>query len=77
MEPSLGTGNFIGMMPYDMLNESSIHGVELDTITGGIAQMLYPSAKVEISGFEEANVPDNFYDWLFQMYLLEIIRYTT
>ena len=45
-----------------MLNESSIHGVELDTITGGIAQMLYPSAKVEISGFEEANVPDNFYD---------------
>ena len=62
LEPSLGTGNFIGMMPYDMLNESSIHGVELDTITGGIAQMLYPSAKVEISGFEEANVPDNFYD---------------
>lgn len=50
------------MMPYDMLNESSIHGVELDTITGGIAQILYPSAKVEISGFEEANAPDNFYD---------------
>lgn len=44
------------------LNESSIHGVELDTITGGIAQILYPSAKVEISGFEEANAPDNFYD---------------
>ncbi len=62
MEPSLGTGNFIGMTPYDMLNESSIHGVELDTITGGIGTNALSVCKVEISGFEEANVPDNFYD---------------
>ena len=61
LEPSMGIGNFFGCMPKN-LSESKLYGVELDSITGRIAQMLYPDAKIDIKGFEETDYPDNFFD---------------
>lgn len=61
LEPSMGVGNFFGCMPEE-LSDSKLYGVELDKITGRIAKLLYPNAKVEIKGFEETNYPDNFFD---------------
>lgn len=61
LEPALGTGRFFGCMPEKM-QDSSLYGVELDSITGRIAQQLYPQANVQISGFEKAEFPDNFFD---------------
>lgn len=61
LEPSMGVGNFFGCMPEE-LSDSKLYGVELDKITGRIAKLLYPNAKVEVKGFEETNYPDNFFD---------------
>ena len=61
LEPSCGIGNFIGMLPKSMENEK-IYGVELDTISAGIAQQLYQKSTIAAQGFEEANVPDSFFD---------------
>ncbi|MCH5213456.1 MAG: DEAD/DEAH box helicase family protein [Oscillospiraceae bacterium] len=61
LEPSCGVGNFFGMLP-DGMSESKLYGVELDSITGRIAQKLYPHADIKVQGFEETNMPDNFYD---------------
>jgi len=60
LEPSMGVGNFFGMLPYSMRN-SELHGVELDSITGRIAKQLYPEAEVTVAGFETTNRP-GFYD---------------
>ena len=63
MEPSSGTGNFVGAMPTDMSEKvRSWTMVELDNITGHIAKYLYPNADVRIQGFEKANIPNNFMD---------------
>lgn len=62
LEPSLGTGNFIGMMPEDMMNESAIYGVELDEISGRIAQNLYPKASIQINGYEKTTFPNHYFD---------------
>lgn len=63
LEPSSGTGNFVGAMPTDMSEKvRSWTMVELDNITGHIAKYLYPNADVRIQGFEKANIPDNFMD---------------
>lgn len=61
LEPSCGIGHFIGMMP-DSMSESKIYGVELDTISAGIAQQLYQKTSIAAQGFEEANIPDSFFD---------------
>ena len=62
LEPSMGIGNFYGMMPETMRSKSALNGVELDSITGRIARQLYQKANVEISGFEQTKYPDNFFD---------------
>ena len=61
LEPSCGIGNFIGMLPQSMEN-AKIYGVELDPISAGIAQQLYQKSSIAARGFEEANVPDSFFD---------------
>lgn len=61
LEPSCGIGHFIGMMP-DSMSESKIYGVELDTISAGIAQQLYQKTSIAAQGFEDANLPDSFFD---------------
>jgi N12 class adenine-specific DNA methylase len=62
LEPSLGVGNFFAMMPKDLKDRSQLAGIELDPLTGGIAQKLYPDANIQIKGYQESNTPDNFYD---------------
>ena len=60
LEPSMGVGNFFGLLP-DSMSNSELHGVELDSITGRIAQQLYPEAEITVAGFETTNRP-GFYD---------------
>lgn len=62
LDPSMGTGNFFGCMPRDMMKKSSLRGIEIDGLTSRFARMLYPSALVEHTGFEKASLADNFYD---------------
>ena len=61
LEPSCGIGHFIGMLPEEM-KESKIYGVELDTISAGIAQQLYQKSSIAAQGFEETSLPDSFFD---------------
>jgi len=61
LEPALGIGNFFGMLPEEMQN-SRLVGVELDSLTGRIAKQLYQNADIRVQGFEEALLPDNFFD---------------
>ena len=61
LEPSAGVGHFFGAMPEDMRG-SKLYGVEKDDISGRIAKLLYPKAKIRIDGFEETQFPDNFFD---------------
>ena len=61
LEPSCGIGNFIGMLPQSM-QDSKVYGIELDTISAGIAQQLYQKSSIAAQGFEEVNVPDSFFD---------------
>lgn len=61
LEPSCGIGNFIGMLPITM-HDSKIYGVELDTISAGIAQQLYQKSSIAAQGFENVNIPDSFFD---------------
>ena len=60
LEPSMGVGNFFGMLP-DTMADSRLYGVELDSITGRIAKMLYPQADITVAGFETTDRRD-FYD---------------
>lgn len=61
LEPSCGTGNFFGLLPESMQN-SKLHGVEIDSLTGRIAKQLYQKANIAIEGFEKTNLPDNHFD---------------
>lgn len=61
LEPACGTGNFIGLLPADMAG-SKAYGVELDSISGRIAQQLYQSASISVNGFETVQMPDSFFD---------------
>lgn len=61
LEPSLGIGNFFGCLP-ERLSDSRLYGVEIDPVSAEIARLLYPSAKIEIKGFQETAYPDNFFD---------------
>lgn len=62
LEPSMGIGNFFGMMPADLKDRSQLAGIELDPVTGGMAQMLYPDAAIKVMGYQESKTPDDFYD---------------
>lgn len=59
LEPSMGVGNFFGLLPESMAN-SQLYGVELDSITGRIAKQLYPEAEITVAGFESTNRPGFF-----------------
>ncbi|MDU6598427.1 MAG: SNF2-related protein [Finegoldia magna] len=61
LEPSAGTGRFIGNLPEEM-NESDFYGVELDSISGKIAKHLYPNANIQVKGFEDTNFSNNLFD---------------
>ena len=61
LEPSCGTGNFFGLLPESMQN-SKLHGVEIDSLTGRIAKLLYQKANIAIEGFEKTNLPDDHFD---------------
>ena len=61
LEPSCGTGNFFGLPPESMQN-SKLHGVEIDSLTGRLAKQLYPKANIAIEGFEKTNLPDDHFD---------------
>ena len=61
LEPACGTGNFIGLLPADMAG-SKAYGVELDSISGRIAQQLYQNASISVNGFETVQMPDSFFD---------------
>lgn len=61
LEPSCGTGNFFGLLPESMQN-SKLHGVEIDSLTGRIAKQLYQKANIAIEGFEKTNLPDAHFD---------------
>lgn len=61
LEPSCGTGNFIGMLP-DSLKDCKLYGVELDSISGRIARQLYQKSSIAVQGYENTELPDSFFD---------------
>ena len=61
LEPSCGTGNFLGLLPADMAG-SKAYGVELDSVSGRIAGQLYQNASISVNGFETVQMPDSFFD---------------
>ena len=61
LEPSCGIGNFFGMKP-ESLSESKIYGVELDSLSGRIAQQLYQKSSIAVQGYEKVDLPDSFFD---------------
>ncbi|MCI8299440.1 MAG: DEAD/DEAH box helicase family protein [Hungatella sp.] len=61
LEPSCAIGNFFGLLPEEM-SESKLYGVELDSISGRIAKLLYPNARIRISGYEKTSFPKDFFD---------------
>lgn len=61
-EPSVGSGNFLGLMPEAIRKESRITGIELDPVTAGIAKHLYPSATIINKGFQEITIPSGYFD---------------
>ncbi len=62
LEPSMGVGNFFAKMPVDMRDNSKLYGVEIDSISGRIAQQLYPNERIQIKGFEQTNFNNNSFD---------------
>ena len=62
LEPACGgTGNFLGRLP-DQMKDSKLYGIELDSISGRIAKQLYQKANITVDGYENTNLPDNFFD---------------
>jgi len=62
LEPSMGVGNFFGMLPQSLSKKSSLYGVELDKITGTIAKNLYPDARIDVAGFQDILYGDGTFD---------------
>ncbi len=62
LEPSMGVGNFFAKMPDDMRDSSRLYGVELDSISGRIAQQLYPQDRIQVRGFEQTHFNNNSFD---------------
>ena len=61
LEPACGIGNFMGMLPGSM-RDSKLYGVELDSVSGRIAQQLYQRASIAVQGYETTQLPDSFFD---------------
>ncbi len=61
LEPSCGVGNFVGFLP-DSMKDSKVYGVELDSLSGRMAQQLYQKQNIAVGGFEETVYPDSFFD---------------
>jgi N12 class adenine-specific DNA methylase/adenine-specific DNA methylase len=62
LEPAMGVGNFLGLMPAEIERRSEVTGIELDSITGRIAQQLYPEHQIYVQGFEKARLPKDSFD---------------
>lgn len=62
LEPSMGIGSFFGLMPDVIRANSSLTGIELDRVVGGMAKMLYPDANIRVMGYEKSSTADGFYD---------------
>lgn len=62
LEPSMGVGNYLGVMPPDMERRSEVTGIELDSITGRIAKQLYPEHEIYVQGFEKSALPKDYFD---------------
>ncbi len=62
LEPAMGTGNFFGFMPKEIADGARLYGVELDSITGKLAQKLYPNANIQVKGFEQTSFSNNRFD---------------
>ena len=62
LEPAMGTGNFFGFMPKEIADGARLYGVELDNITGRLAQKLYPNANIQVKGFEQTSFSNNRFD---------------
>jgi len=62
LEPAMGVGHFFGMLPLGIAFESRLCGIEIDTVSGRISKLLYPDSDIRITGFEDAKLPDNFFD---------------
>ena len=63
LEPAMGTGNFVGLMPANLRSGANVSGVELDVVTGGVAKLLYPKANIQTpKGFQEVNFPSDMFD---------------
>ncbi|VUZ27564.1 Uncharacterised protein [uncultured Comamonas sp.] len=82
LEPSMGIGNFFGMMPADIKGRSQLAGIELDSLTGSMATRLYPDANIKVMGYQDSKTPDNFYDvvignWPFENTVIADRRYNT
>lgn len=61
LDPACGIGHFFGMLPETM-RQSQLYGTEIDSVSGKIAQQLYPNASIKVQGFENSTTPDNFFD---------------
>jgi N12 class adenine-specific DNA methylase len=62
LEPSIGIGNFFGLMPREIMARSELTGIELEQSTGEMAKTLYPRANIQIKGYQDSKTADNFYD---------------
>ena len=65
LDPAMGVGNYFGTMPSKLMKNSILSGVEIDPLSGNIAKQLYQNADVEVTGYENKAIPDNFYDLIF------------
>ncbi len=74
LEPSCGVGNFIGMLP-DSMADSKVYGVEIDSISGRIAQQLYQNSSIAVNGFEKVQMPTASLMWPSAMCRLAISKY--
>ena len=73
LEPSMGVGNFIGNLP-DEMSKSKFYGVELDSVSGRIAKLLYPESDVQVKGFEETSFQITSLMWQLVMFRLANLR---
>lgn len=62
LEPSIGIGNFFAMMPLDLAEKSELTGIEMDSLSGGMAKELYPNANIQIKPYQDSKTVDGFYD---------------
>lgn len=62
LEPSMGVGNFFGLMPRDLMENSRLTGIEMEQTTGGMAKILYPDANIQIKPYQDSKTADGFYD---------------